>query len=403
MMAMSTEFAPAGRASDQEVERQYRMLAALPFVREFLDAAPNMAMVLNQERQIVFANSAFRVFAGAEDADELLGLRQGEVMGCSRIKYLGKRPGEATGCVRSDLTEGGCGTTEFCKTCGAVQSIINSQKNNAPDVQECRMICGENEDPLDLRVWARPIVVGDETFTVFSVVDISNEKRRKALERIFFHDVLNTAGGVKGLADLLIETGLSEPEIREIAGMLSESSRQLIEEISAQRMLSAAESGELQVSPDEMNSVETLFRVIRQFSSVGCAAGKTLTVSEKAERFDFISDPVLIRRVLINLIKNALEAVDPGETVTLSCFQEDGQVCFSVHDALVIHPEIRRQLFTRSFSTKGAGRGLGTYSIKLLTERYLKGRVSVVSSEEQGTLFTVRYPKQILGGAQHVG
>jgi sensor histidine kinase regulating citrate/malate metabolism len=50
------------------------------------------------------------------------------------------------------------------------------------------------------------------------------------------------------------------------------------------------------------------------------------------------------------------------------------------------------QIFQRSFSTKGAGRGLGTYSIKLLGERYLHGTVSFASSAEQGTIFQISLP-----------
>jgi signal transduction histidine kinase len=55
---------------------------------------------------------------------------------------------------------------------------------------------------------------------------------------------------------------------------------------------------------------------------------------------------------------------------------------------------VQQQLFQRSFSTKGGGRGLGTYSIKLLSERYLKGDVSFVSSQAEGTTFTVRFPSE---------
>jgi signal transduction histidine kinase len=264
------------------------------------------------------------------------------------------------------------------------------------------MVCGESDDPLDLRVWSRPLAVQDEVFTAFSVMDISDEKRRKALERIFFHDVLNTAGGMKGLADIMGETGLSDVEMREFAGMLSESAQQLVEEIGAQRVLSAAESGELKVSMETLKSTDILNWVVRQFHSAPCAKDKQLTVCATAESFDFSSDPVLIRRVLINLTKNALEAVRAGEIVTLGCFEDGDSVGFTVHSAVVIPPEIQRQLFTRSFSTKGAGRGLGTYSIKLITERYLQGSVSFVSNERQGTLFTVRYPRKI-DGDSHAG
>jgi signal transduction histidine kinase len=394
-MPLPTEFAPAERLSHDAVEEQSRAICCLPFVRDFLDAVPNMALVLNECRQIVFANRTFRDFVGIKELQELVGCRQGEVMDCIHAKYIGQRPGEAVGCIRADLTEGGCGTTLFCRTCGAVRAILNSQQLKQLDIQECRMLCGENEQPLDLRVWSRPLEVNGENYTVFSVMDISDEKRRKALERIFFHDVLNTAGGVKGLADLLIETGMSEIEIKDVASMISESADQLIEEISAQRMLSAAESGDLKVRAQPIESLEVLYRVIRQFHSYSMARGKSLVVAESAVHFEFVSDPVLLRRVLINLVKNALVAVGEGAVVTLGSSVVDDSVCFTVHNESVMSSEIQRQIFARSFSTKGDGRGLGTYSIKLITEKYLHGKVSFVSNEVEGTRFTVRYPRVI--------
>ncbi len=397
-MVMNTAFAPAERVSQAEIRRQYEKLAALPFVRDFLDAVPNMSVVLNEHRQIVFANRAFTEFLGVKYSDELLGKSHCEALNCLYADVLGRRPGEAVGCIRASLTESGCGTTPFCRTCGAVISILNSQKRRALDIQECRMICGEegvNETALDLRVWSRPIEVDGTVYTVFSVMDISNEKRRKVLERIFFHDVLNTASGVKGLADLLVETGLSEMEIKDVSSMISESAGQLIEEISAQRMLSAAESGDLKVSAEEIHSLELLYWIIRQFHSQSAAQGKPLVVDKSAEHFNFVSDPVLLRRVLINLVKNALEAVEEGATVTLGSRADSDSVCFTVHDAAVIPPEVQLQVFSRSFSTKGSGRGLGTYSIKLISEKYLHGHVSFISNAEEGTRFDVRYPQVI--------
>jgi hypothetical protein len=397
-MVMKTEFAPAERASSDVVLQQYEKLARLPFVRDFLDAVPNMSVVLNEHRQIVFANRAFAGFLGFPSGGELLGKSHCEAFNCLYKDVLGDRPGEAVGCIRSHLTEGGCGTSAFCKTCGAVISILNSQKLRTLDVQECRMICGNagpSETALDLRVWSRPIDVNGDVFTVFSVVDISNEKRRKALERIFFHDVLNTAGGMKGLVDLLIQSELSEAETKEISGMLAESADQLIEEIGAQRILSAAESGDLKISVQEIHSRDLLSRIVRQFHSYNIAKGKLLEIDAKAEDFVLGSDPVLLRRVMINLVKNALEAIGEGGTVTLGAFADGDSVCFTVYDAAVIPRDVQLQIFSRSFSTKGLGRGLGTYSIKLISERYLHGQVSFVSNENDGTTFTVRYPQVI--------
>ena len=104
------------------------------------------------------------------------------------------------------------------------------------------------------------------------------------------------------------------------------------------------------------------------------------------------TDRALLQRVLGNMVLNAIEASRPHENVGVSYRVADGQVEFRVHNASHIPEEIRVQVFQRSFSTKGAGRGLGTYSMKLLSERYLNGSVGLSSSPEHGTIFVARYP-----------
>ena len=54
--------------------------------------------------------------------------------------------------------------------------------------------------------------------------------------------------------------------------------------------------------------------------------------------------------------------------------------------------EVQLQIFKRSFTTKGLGRGLGTYSVKLLTKKYLKGQVGFTTSPADGTTFHVTLP-----------
>lgn len=397
-MSMTTAFAPAERASQDEVRRQHEMFSALPFVGEFFDAAPNMAMVLNEQRQIVLANRAVAEILGLQEDGELLGKSSDEVFSGSFADILGCRPGEAIGCIRAGLTEGGCGTTPFCRTCGAVHSILNSQQLDALDIQECRLIRGEpgvDESVMDLRVWARPIEVAGEVFTIFSLVDISHEKRRQALERIFFHDVLNAAACVKGLAEMMFQPGMTEAENKEMALMIAESAGQLLEEIGAQQVLSAAESGDLKPAVRAVHSLDVLTQVIRLLHSNSIAKDKKIVLMADSVAVIFFTDPVLLRRVLTNLVKNALEASALGGVVTLGSYPEGGVICFTVHNAGVMSQDVQKQIFSRAFSTKGVGRGLGTYSIKLISEKYLRGRVAFISDAQAGTRFTVSYPEAI--------
>jgi signal transduction histidine kinase len=106
-----------------------------------------------------------------------------------------------------------------------------------------------------------------------------------------------------------------------------------------------------------------------------------------------ITDRHLLNRILGNMIKNAIEAIKHGETIKIGCRNlNDDTIEFRVHNPGHIQQQNQLQIFRRSFSTKGNGRGLGTYSIKLLGERYLGGKVSFTSSLEKGTTFSLKLP-----------
>jgi sensor histidine kinase regulating citrate/malate metabolism len=93
------------------------------------------------------------------------------------------------------------------------------------------------------------------------------------------------------------------------------------------------------------------------------------------------------------MIKNAIEMNVPHDTITLNCKESETIVKLSVHNNSIVADIAKDQLFKRFFSTKGKGRGLGTYSMKLLGEKYLNGKVGFTSSEESGTTFFIQLPK----------
>ena len=229
-----------------------------------------------------------------------------------------------------------------------------------------------------------------EPYLIFSINDVSHEKRRRTLERLFFHDMLNTVGGVQGLLEFMAEE-VPAPWQAD-AKLVHRAVSQLTDEIIYQKQLLAAESNELETNVTALRPGDILDVTAATFQSVEQARDKRLDVRDGCPDTIFYSDPVLLRRVVGNMLKNALEATPAGGGVVLGSRLTAGEVEFYVQNAGVIPRSVQMRIFSRSFSTKGLGRGLGTYSIKLLTERYRGGRADFLSNREEGTVFRVHLP-----------
>jgi K+-sensing histidine kinase KdpD len=362
------------RSNPADLLVQKMILLEQPLVIDFINSVPVFVCVINKNREIIYSNKSFQDFFLGELED-----------------FIGLRPGEAVECEHSNNSTGGCGTSEFCKYCGAAHAIIESH-GGAKGVKECS-ITRSNNDTLELLVWATPIKISDNNFTIFALSDISHEKRRKALERIFFHDILNTAGGIRGFVEM-IQTA-DEDEVKEFADITYNLTDKLIEEIKAQRTISAAENEELELDIQPFSTKEILEEVKLLYENHDVAKGKRISIRNGTYDAIIKTDKTVLRRILGNLLKNALEASKPGDEVSLFCKSVQKLIEFEVENPAFIPHDIQMQLFKRSFSTKGNNRGLGTYSIKLLTERYLKGQIHFSSDERNGTVFTATYPEII--------
>jgi hypothetical protein len=377
MEKKETFHAPADTKNQDEIKRENNTVASLKHVEGIFDALSHVIMILNAERQIIFSNKMLLKELGIESEDEI----------------LGKRPGNALACINAEkMSKNGCGTSEACRYCGAVNTIMRCQESGRKEEGECRIIGKIDGKHFyhDLKVVASPFVHNNDTYTVFSLLDISDQKRKRALERIFFHDIINIAGSLTSIMDILPLLGEDEKgEYLDTVGVLS---RQMIDEIRAQQQLVKAENDELSTKKESLLSKDILEKALKQIFHHQVAHDRVLRIATNTVQQSFQSDSTLLNRVLINMMKNALEATLKGGTVEIGCDLNDNQLRFWVHNETVMPEEVKSQVFQRSFSTKGGGRGLGTYSIKLLSEKYLKGTVGFTSEEGKGTCFFVSLP-----------
>lgn len=365
------------RASAETLRRQIRLVAESPIVSAVLEVTDAAALlVVNLQRQIVAAN--LRRFPGTDPAS-----------------LLGTRPGDALRCRNARSAPGGCGTAAACRDCGALGTILASQRQRRAVEGECLLTAElETPVPLELAVRATPLEIDGVPLTVVSLQDVGPQKRREALERVFLHDLANTLGGLGGWARALIRIP-GGAKAAHAAGRLLALVEQLEREIRDQRALLEAETGTLQPAPERIDGAQMLERVRAALETQPCARERRIGLGP-AEGPRVTTDPFLLQRVLANMVKNALEATPAGGQVRAWCEPSDEPgfaLVFRVHNAQAMPPEVAAAVFQRSFSTKASrGRGLGSYSMKLLGERYLQGRLRFTSSRADGTCFEIHLP-----------
>ena len=373
---IKTEFAPAERATLEEIKEDARLLNNSESLQYLTNTVPCIVMSLNKERQIVFKNKVLMDLLEAE-SDEMI---------------LGKRPGELFECIHSDENPGGCGTTRFCSECGALEAIMESWSEGKCSVKECRIITN-NGQAYEFKVTSNKYCYADKEFLIFSLTDISNEKRKDVLEKTFIHDINNVLGVIHLYSNLLDGEENQEKKDRYIDKILT-ASRQLTKEISSHSKLIRAERKELALSIKEVSTLKLLNELQKSFYDNAVWQDRQLILDNSALDLQIYTDSSLLYRVLENMVVNALEATTQSQSVVVSCRQEGDKVRFSVSNPGYMPESVQLQLFQRSFSTKGVGRGIGTYSMKLFGEEYLKGHLDFSTDKEEGTSFFLTLPHQ---------
>jgi PAS domain S-box-containing protein len=104
-------------------------------------------------------------------------------------------------------------------------------------------------------------------------------------------------------------------------------------------------------------------------------------------------DPQQMRQVLLNLFKNALEAMPRGGVLTLTTRVKDSELEISVTDTGEgMAPEVAANVFQPYYTTKEKGTGLGLAICQFIVEKQHGGCLEVESTPGQGSTFTVRLP-----------
>jgi len=351
-----------------------------PFIKEFIYALPYVTAILNEDKKVICSNNI------SLDTDKEMTVEE----------FFGFNIGARLKCIHANNEGETCNPEGICKYCGVPNAILRSGQTGKKESQETSLSIKTNGSTktFDIRITAAPFHHMNKRFTLVTIIDISETKRKRALERIFFHDVLNKTASLTGAFELLNDKSNENTEEKnELIQLSDEIINDLNEEILLQKNLMDAESGDLETKISSFSTREIIEESVKQIMQYPETENKNVVIHENTADEEIYSDPILLKRIIINMLKNAVEALKNKETVKIGCNSEQNKVKIWVYNPGFIPKDVQIQIFERTFSTKDRNRGLGTYSMKLLGEQYLGGKVDFVSTKEEGTTFFIRLPK----------
>lgn len=202
------------------------------------------------------------------------------------------------------------------------------------------------------------------------------------------HEIRNPVFSIGGFANSLLRNPSLDNAAREKARIIYEESRRLDGILASILNFARPTEQTLGVFDPEPVARQTL-----ELMTMGGEARGVVAVVDITPPLPHVQgNPENLKQCLINLVKNSIEAMPDGGTVTLRARRNDGFVQMDVEDTgKGIPPELHDQVFSPFFTTKQRGAGLGLAMTRKVIEE-MGGKVTLASHVGQGTRITLLLP-----------
>lgn len=224
------------------------------------------------------------------------------------------------------------------------------------------------------------------------------ERQRQAHEqdswtkliRVLTHEIMNTVSPIASLSDAMAKSvdkdGHSELDIKAGLETISDSSKNLIGFVQTYRQL----SGVAKPIRKALDLRELMDGVIALNSEVAARFGATCIFRPEEDDLIIYADEGQISQILINLIKNALQAGAKHIDITARMGKDDEVIVQVANDGEPIPVSAQEQIFIPFYTTKKEGSGIGL-SISRQIMRNLNGSIELLRSDAAGTVFELRF------------
>ena len=378
--------------------------------REFLDAVPDAIVVVDGDGRIVLVNAQAERMFGYDRAD-LLG---GDVERLLPARFQGRHVAHRAGYQSAPRL----------RPMGAALDLVARRHDGG-------------EFPVEISL--SPVATAQGLFVTASIRDITERKRMEAekdellaiaerarveaerarevraeterlkddLTSMVVHDLKNPVNGILMMIQLSLRKGQDLPEahqrrLRQIELTCGEMMR-LIQNLLE---ITKIEEGKMPIAREPVALAEVVDEVRREYAPVAEQTARRLGVRPASEPTVAIGDRALIKRVLINLVVNALRHSGSSEVwVEVARDAPARTVALRVIDhGHGIAPEDQGRIFEkfaavrRSLGDPASDTGLGLPLCKLAVER-MGGRITLTSVPGEETVFAVTLPAQRTGPA----
>ena len=269
---------------------------------------------------------------------------------------------------------------------------------------------GHTPTGKQLLVLVNTVKIGGARVKIITFQDIEPEIEQKEMEswqtisRIMAHEIMNSLTPLSSLTEtgiMLLEKEGSPKDVSELSQKTIENlytalktisgrNRALTEFIGSYRQLSR-----LPLPVKEKLLVADLLAGLRELYEIPCKAkGITCSISTGPEKLMISVDEAQLKQVLINLVKNATEALEgvKNPLIEVSVKRILYKVSIEVHNnGPAIPPDILEKIYVPFYSTKPEGSGIGLSLSRQIISMH-GGQIAVETEEGFGTTFKVMLP-----------
>lgn len=279
-------------------------------------------------------------------------------------------------------------------------------KKLGPGERELVKLLVRNE-LMELSVHAAGFKLNDKEITLVSLQNIRSELSEKELEawqkliRVLTHEIMNSVTPVTSLTgsaiSLLEEDGKPLPsidaetisDVHSALLTVEKRSKGLLNFVDVYRNLTRIPQPNIR----EIDAGELLTNVHRLMKKELENRGIELTLPVPAASIKLHADAALIEQVLINLLLNAMDAVEAIDhpSIELTATSEKGRTVIQVIDnGTGIDEETIANIFVPFYTTKAKGSGIGL-SLSQQIMRLHQGSITVQSGKDKGSIFTLKF------------